>query len=312
MKKETDVRAELLPVLYESEPLCLREDEWPEEPAPCGLPPVTGVTVTECFAPHADGGSVRTLVFAPQTQQGSLPGLLWIHGGGLYCGVPECDGEHCASLACETGCVVVAPDYRLAPHHPYPAGLEDCYDTLLWMAENAGALGIDRDRIAVAGHSAGGGLTAALTLLNRERKKVKLLCQILLSPMLDDRNETQSCREITAQTFPHRWNRDTNAVAWRWYLRETAGEPPIYAAPARADDLTELPPAYLLVGELDPFRDETIAYATKLTQAEVPAELHVYPRCFHGFEMAGAQYEVSRRAMAEAFGALRRAFAGQF
>lgn len=310
MKKETDVLSELLPVVLAIEPCPLREDEWPGEMQPYELPPIPGVTVRQDFAPRHDGGSVRVLVIAPEQPEGVLPGLLWIHGGGFFCGLPEDNALLCAEIARAAGCVVIAPDYRLAPRHPYPAGLEDCYDALLWMAENAGTLGIDGGRIAVAGQSAGGGLTAALTLLNRDRKGPKLVFQMPLCPMLDDRNETASCREISGKTFPRCWNSDMNAVAWRWYLREVQGEPPIYASPARADDLTGLPPAYLLVGDFDPFRDETIAYAAKLSQAEVPVELHLYPRCFHGFETASDEINVSRRAKEEFLCALRRALAG--
>lgn len=309
MKTENDILPELRPILLGCEPCPLREDEWPAQVKPYALDPIPGVTVRQDFAPRTGGGSVRVLVITPENAQGVLPGLLWIHGGGYFCGLPEDSAQLCADFALKVGCVVVAPDYRLAPQNPYPAGLEDCYDALLWMAGNAGALGVDASRLAVAGQSAGGGLTAALTLLNRDRNGPKLVFQMPLCPMLDDRNETASCREITGKTFPRCWNSDQNFVAWRWYLREVQGEPPIYAAPARADDLTGLPPAYLLVGDFDPFRDETIAYAAKLSQAEVPVELHLYPYCFHGFETAGEGYEVSRRAMGEIYGALRRAFA---
>jgi acetyl esterase/lipase len=201
--------------------------------------------------------------------------------------------------------VVVSVGYRLAPEHPFPAALEDCYAALTWLTAHAEELGVDPARIAVRGPSAGGTLAAAVALLARDRKVVKLAFQQILYSPLDDRQSTPSSYEITD---PRMLNRDLLLTIWKDYLgSDHQGEVSPYAAPARADDLSSLPPTYIMVGELDPLRDENIEYARRLMQAGVPTELHVYPGGFHGFESQIPTAAISQRATAEANEALKRA-----
>ena len=238
-----------------------------------------------------------------------LPALLWSHGGGYALGKPEYEDGICERFVLEARCVVVQVDYRLAPEHVYPAAIEDSYAGLKWTADHAAELKIDRSKIAVAGPSAGGGLTAALALMARDRGEVPVLFQMPLYPMVDDRNDTPSSHEINSRTMPKAWNRENNITAWKWYLgSDFSGEVPPYAAPSRAEDLTGLPPAYLCVGQQDPFRDETIDYAARLARAGVSVELHVYPGCFHGFDFIANRTEVCERCRAEYIAALKRAF----
>jgi acetyl esterase/lipase len=198
--------------------------------------------------------------------------------------------------------VVVSVEYRLAPEHPFPAGLEDCYAALVWLAAEARALGVDPARIAVMGQSAGGGLAAGLALLARDRGGPRLCCQLLGIPELDHRLETASMREFVDTPL---WNRPNAIMSWRHYLGEPPGEVSPYASPAIAKDLRGLPPAYVSTMEFDPLRDEGIEYALRLLQAGVPVELHQYPGTFHGSGLvAGAA--VSRRAQAEWLDALAR------
>lgn len=235
------------------------------------------------------------------------PGLLYIHGGGLVLGSPDGDGGLCQRFAAEVGCVVVSVDYRLAPEHPFPAAIEDCYAGLRWMADSAASLNVDRTRLAVAGTSSGGGLTAALTLLARDRGGPEIAFQMPLHPMLDDRNTTPSSREITRESMPRAWNRENNIAAWRMYLGAHEDVPiSPYAAAARAADLRGLPPAYVCVGGVDLFRDETIRYVTRLAEAGVDVEFHLYPGCFHGFDDAASDTPISERARSDSIAALRR------
>ena len=226
---------------------------------------------------------LRVMVYKPKSKQAlkgqeKFPGVLWIHGGGHIIGVPEQDEELCIRLVKEAKCIVVAPDYRTAPEDPYPADVEDCYSALEWMTEK---LPVHKDKIAVAGQSAGGGLTAAVALMARDKKGPAICFQMPLYPMLDYRNTTPSSYQIV----DHRvWCRDFNLTAWKMYLGDNPKEVPAYASPAVAEDVSNLPPAYIMVGELDPFRDEAVTYAQRLMQAGVPVELHVVPGVFHAFE----------------------------
>ena len=234
----------------------------------------------------------------------ALPGLLWIHGGGHIIGTPEMDDELCIRFAKEigsSGCVVVAPDYRLAPENPYPADVEDCYEALIWLTERSN---VDKARIAVAGQSAGGGLTAAVALMARDRKGPAIRFQMPLYPQLDYRNITASSNQIT----DHRvWCKDFNIAAWKMYLADLSGDVPAYASPAMAEDLSGLPPAYIMVGNLDPFRDEDIAYAQRLMEVGVPVELHVIPGATHAFEGVFTDSPLSIKAVNEFINALKNA-----
>jgi acetyl esterase len=198
-------------------------------------------------------------------------------------------------------------DYRLAPEHPYPAAPEDCYASLLWLAGRQAEFSIDRDRIAVVGRSAGGGLAAALTLMTRDRGGPRIAFQLLEVPMLDDRVATTSAREFTDTPV---WDQASATLAWRYYLGDAAGTDAVsaYAAPARATDLAGLPPAYVHTAQFDPLRDEGIAYAQKLMAAGIPTELHSSPGTFHGSSHV-EQAQISRRLAAERMAVLRRALA---
>lgn len=245
-------------------------------------------------------------IYRPEDAQGSLPAVLWIHGGGMVLGNIDQDDLFCKAIAKDVDCTVVSVEYRLAPEHPDPAPLEDCYSTLRWLASNAVEIGADASRIVIGGASAGGGLAAGLALLARDRDEVNVAFQLLIYPMVDDRNITPSSQAIT---HPSVWNREANIAGWRAYLGGEIGADDVspYAAPARASDLSGLPPAYLAVGELDLFLDEDIDYTQRLLQAGVSTELHVYPGAFHGSDMFVADSELSQRWVADRNDALKRA-----
>jgi acetyl esterase/lipase len=208
-------------------------------------------------------------------------------------------------MAIAVGAVVVSVDYRLAPEHPFPAALHDCYSALRYMAGEADALGIDPDRIAVSGGSAGGGLAAATTLLARDLGGPALCFQMLHIPELDDRLETPSMRRFVDSPL---WNQPLAVQSWRAYLGELSGRDdiPALAAPSRADDLSGLPSAYVSTAENDPLRDEGIDYAQRLLQAGVSVELHQFPGTFHGSALVTTA-AISKRAQAESVVVLRRA-----
>ncbi|MFL6158401.1 MAG: alpha/beta hydrolase [Marmoricola sp.] len=243
-----------------------------------------------------DGVAVR--VYRPRGVEGDLPGILYLHGGGFCIGSIETEHLACVVLTSLVQCVVVNVDYRLAPEHPYPAGLEDCYTALTYLA---GLDGVDTTRVAVHGQSAGGGLAAATALLARDRGGPALCFQALGIPELDDRLETPS---MTAFTDTPMWARPQAEKSWEYYLGGQEADQ--YAAPARAEDLSGLPPTYLTTCELDPLRDEGLTYAMRLLAAGVPVELHNYAGAFHGAMLVqGAA--VVKRMQADLVGALDRA-----
>jgi acetyl esterase len=236
-----------------------------------------------------------------------MPGVVEIHGGGFIMGDLEMTDGFCDRVAAEFPAVVVSVQYRLAPEHPFPAGIDDCYAALTWLADNAEDLGIDPARIAIAGQSAGGGLAAGVALMARDRGGPALCFQLLEIPELDDRLDTVSMTEFVDTPL---WNRPNAIRSWSWYLGDDdlpgSDDVSPYAAPARAEDLAGLPPAFVSVMEFDPLRDEGLIYATRLLQAGVSTELHAYPGTFHGSAMV-ADASVSKRAGRDAFDALRRA-----
>ena len=212
-----------------------------------------------------------------------------------------------AHIALETDCTVFSVDYRLAPEHAYPAALDDCFDCLLWLQKHANQLKIDPARIAIGGASAGAGLTAALALRARDEGTQQVLFQLLIYPMLDHRHRTPSSRAIQD---PNLWNEQTNRLAWALYLGALTDhdEIPLYASASLAADLTNLPPAFVCVGDLDIFLDEDIDYAQRLLQAGVPTELHVYPGAIHGFDMLAPDAAISQRLRTDVNNALQKAF----
>ncbi|NHN29699.1 alpha/beta hydrolase [Paenibacillus agricola] len=293
-------------VIYTQENLAAKRKEMNEMLAGmvASLPINDAVLTSERYVPGAEGDpDVRIKIYEPRVKEETLPGVLYIHGGGYILGSADMMDPALQQLVTELNCVIVSVDYRLAPEHPFPAPLEDCYAALKWFSENAEELGGDSSRIAVVGPSAGGGLTAAVSLLARDRKGPSIIFQMPLYPMIDDRNITKSSNEITDERV---WNQAKNQLGWEMYLGEN-GEVSQYAAPARATDLSGLPPTYTCVGDLDPFRDETIDYVLRLTQAGVPTEFHLYPGCFHGFEEYFPTAEISQRIVKEYNTALKRA-----
>jgi acetyl esterase/lipase len=237
-------------------------------------------------------------VYAPRQLAAELPAVLWIHGGAFVLGTADQDEALCQHFVERLGSIVVSVDYRLAPEHPFPAALDDCYAALQWMKANAAELRVDASRIAVAGASSGGTLAAAVALLARDRGEIALAFQLLLYPCLDDRLASSSSMEFAAPGMIG--DRDEVLQGWRAYLGDDpTREVPPYAAPARATDLGRLPPAYVMTGELDALRDEDIAYAMRLMDAGVRTELHVHPGAFHGFDKMVPTAAVSARARHE-------------
>ncbi|PKJ52829.1 alpha/beta hydrolase [Bacillus sp. SN10] len=255
-----------------------------------------------------DANPVRLKIYRPKSNNEALPALLWIHGGGYILGSINDNEDLCVKFAKEVGCVVVSVDYRLAPEHPYPAPIEDCYAALKWIADSAETLNVDSNRIGVAGVSAGGGLTAALTLLARDRQYPSICFQMPLYPMIDDRNNTPSTNEIKEGFV---WNQKSNEAGWKMYLGELYGTDhiPAYAAAARAEDYRNLPYTYTCVGQLDPFRSETLTYVTKLAEAGVDVEFHLYPGAYHGFEMFHPEADISIHALNDYIRAVKTGFA---
>lgn len=293
-------------VVYTRDNLAAKRQEMLEFAAAmsASLPMNDAVLTSERYVPGAAGDpDVRVKIYEPRVKNGPLPGILYIHGGGYILGSADMMDPALQQLVSEIECVIVSVDYRLAPEHPFPAPLEDCYAALQWFSEHAEELGSDSSRIAVMGPSAGGGLTAAVSLLARDRNGPSIRFQMPLYPMLDDRNMTPSSNEIMDDRV---WNKAKNQLGWEMYLGEQGKASP-YAAPARAADLSGLPPTYTCVGDLDPFRDETIDYVLRLTQAGVPTEFHLYPGCFHGFEEYFPSAEISQRVVKEYRAALKRA-----
>lgn len=265
-----------------------------------------GVSAVDQVVPGgARAPEVMVRLYRPEGLHDPAPALFYMHGGGLVRGSVSESDLWCRATARAAGCAVASVEYRLAPEHPHPAPIEDCYAGLSWLAGRAGQLGLDLNRIAVGGGSAGGGLAAALALLARDRGEVQLAFQWLLYPMLDDRSDTASSHRVT---HPKVWNRAANIAAWKALLGETYGTDSVspHAAAARADDLAGLPPAYIAVGEFDLFVDEDVDYAVRLIGAGVPTELHVYPGAFHGSDVRVPGSALSRRITADSQDALHR------
>lgn len=232
-------------------------------------------------------------------------GLLWLHGGGYIVGV-ERDDARCIEFAESVGCTVVSVGYRLAPESTYRESIADSFAALNWMVDNALELGVDKDRVAIGGGSAGGGLSAGLALFNQDNNGPGLAFQLLIYPMIDDTHDTPSGHEVTHPTI---WNREVSFKAWKMYLGEEYGTGDVspYAAASRAKDVSGLPPALVTVGTMDLFRDENIEYARRLMAAGVPTDLQVYAGMFHGAEMAAPDAAASKRMRTGYLTALKQA-----
>jgi acetyl esterase/lipase len=246
------------------------------------------------------GSGVKVRLHRPPNHTASGPALLWMHGGGYVTGDAAQDDDLCRRFARELGATVAAVNYRLAPEHPYPAPVEDCYDALSWLAALPG---VDPARVAIGGASAGGGLTAALALLVRDRGEIPVAAQVLVYPMLDDRTTQRTDLDHPGLRL---WNPSSNRFGWQAYLRDADRD---VAVPARREDLTGLPPAWIGVGTLDLFHDEDLAYAERLRAAGVACEVMVVPGAFHGFDGIAPRAEVSRAFFDSQCEVLKTAFA---
>ncbi|MEI5101874.1 alpha/beta hydrolase [Streptomyces sp. PmtG] len=262
-------------------------------------PDTSGMEIEDRTVPAAPEVAVR--IYRPRGARGAV---VWMHGGGFVMG--DLDTEHpwAARLAAGSGAVVISVAYRLSPENPFPAALDDVCAVLAWTAGHAAELGVDPGLIAVGGHSCGAGLAAAAALRARDEQGPPIRFQLLNQPAVDDRQETWSGRRFTDTPW---MTREKITAMWLHYLGSATADS--YAAPARADDLSGLPPAYVATAEYCPNRDEGIDYALRLLRSEVSVELHQWAGTFHGSQ-AILSAEVSQRQIAELGGALRRALAG--
>lgn len=266
--------------------------------------------VTSCervaTAPGA-ATDVAVVVHSPVSAGGPRPAIIQIHGGGLVMGNADVVTDENRRLAAELDCCVIAVDYRLAPEHPFPAALEDCYTVLAWVNDNAGLLDIDPSRVVVKGESAGGGLAASLCQLARDRGEYRIAFQHLTYPMLDDRTCTRT--DLPAWAGSLVWTVASNTYGWGSYLGERPGAETAeaYAVAARCPDLSDLPPAYVVVGALDLFLEESAAYALRLARDGVPVEFQVVAGACHSFLSFGAGTDLGARVGFNSTDALRRA-----
>lgn len=264
---------------------------------------LSGVDVFEATVAGA-GGDVPVRVYRPR-DPAAAGVLLFMHGGAFVLGGLDTEHTRCLAYSAAAACTVVSVDYRLAPENPYPAGLDDCITVARWLAGGgAASLGADPARIAVGGASAGGGLAACVALHERDTVGCPFVFQLLVYPVIDDRVATPSMARFR-QLAP--WDGEASALMWRLYLGERRSEPvSCYAAAGRAEDLGGLPATYVTTTEIDPLRDEGLDYARRLVAAGVEVEIHHLPGTFHGFDVHAPDAAVTRRALREQAGALRR------
>ena len=248
---------------------------------------------------------LRLRVYKPKTAHAPTPLLLWLHGGGYVIGTPEMDDLDCAGFVRELGLTVVSVDYRLAPFHPFPAGLDDGYSALRWIISRAQPDGFDLHRLAIGGNSAGAGLAAALVQLACDRREIFPAFQLLIYPMLDDRTVLRTGIDDSNNVA---WSHKNNRFGWKSYLGQEGGAPdvPDYAVPARRKDLSGLPPAWIGVGTLDIFHDEDAAYARRLQDAGIQCEFITVPGAFHGFDRFGPLLPIVQNFQKSQIAALKR------
>ncbi len=257
---------------------------------------IDGIDCDEIYIPSeaTPGHKIRARVYKPVGAKGPLPAMLYAHGGGYQVGVPEQANPFYEDIIKRRNVAIVAPAYRLSLQgHPYPAGLNDCYDTLLYMKNSADDFGIRGDKFMIAGHSGGGGMAAALTLKTVDTQAAEIAFQMPIYPMLDHRNATKSAREMVGSPI---WDRDANALAWDHYLGHLKGDVPDHASPAQRQDLSGMPPTISWVGDLEPFKDETIDYIKALDSAGVATKFKLFQGGFHAFEVLLPKAGVSKDA----------------
>lgn len=298
----TEVLAAFTPLQFvdppaQREALLKLRAELPEPPWP------EGVERTDRLVAAAGGHQVPVRVYTPVDAAADSGVVLWIHGGGFCIGHPDEDEPLCARLAIEASAVVVSVEYRLAPEHPYPAGLDDCHSVLLALS----GTGWPDGPIVVAGASAGAGLAAALAQRSRDRGGPSIAGQVLLYPFLDATLSAPSIRTLADSPV---FDAEDARICWEHYLGAARTDPPAHASPPAATDLSGLPPAYLLVAGADCLRDEAIDYAVRMQAAGVPTELHVFPEVPHAFSAVLPTATASRRARAELFEVAKRMMEG--
>lgn len=274
---------ELIPLVRQNPPFQLTEEDYDR----------MGLSVRDVTIPGYQGEDILVSVITRQDHAPGGPGIFHTHGGGMVTGDRFAGIQAVLPWVVDHDAVLVTVEYRLAPEFPDPYPVEDCYAGLVWMAAHAEELGFDAERVIITGASAGGGLAAGTALLARDRQGPKLIGQVLAYPMLDDRNETVSSRQYDGAGL---WDRESNLLGWSCLLGEHRGtdDVSVYAAPARATDLSGLPPALIDCGSAEVFRDEDVAYASALWAAGVQAELHVWPGGWHGFDLGAPDSELSQ------------------
>ncbi len=277
-----------------------------------GAPPISDligdrpIRHEERTVPGPEGApDITVSIFSRTDHVAGGPGIYHTHGGGMIIGDRFTGADEFLSWVLEFDAVVVSVEYRLAPENPDPAPVDDCYAGLVWFADHAEELGVDPHRVVIGGASAGGGLAAGVALKARDLGAPALAGQLLIYPMLDDRNETISSRQIDGFGV---WDRGSNDTGWNALLgdRRKTDDVSIYAAPARASDLSGLAPAFIDVATAEVFRDEDVAYATRIWEQGGIAELHVWPGGFHGFDAMAPQAALSLEARAARVAWLRR------
>lgn len=255
---------------------------------------IKGFECLEEYIPSRDQGrNIRIRIYRPEKIEDELPGFLYIHGGGYLMMVPESDHYLIEEFLKTKDCVIISPDYRLSVEAPYPAAIFDCYDTLEWMVNNSSSLKFNPTQLFVGGASAGGGLTAALTLMARDMGKIQIAFQMPIYPMLDYRMDTHSMKDNNAPA----WSEKHTKIAWDLYLRDVnEGEITSYASPAINNDYSKLPPTMTFVGELDPFHDETVEYINNLEKTGIEVNYKVFKGAYHGFDRIAKKSKVSQLA----------------
>lgn len=276
--------------------LATRTDQ-PAVPDPAPIIGDRAIDIVDRTVPGPPGApELAVTVLTPRGVPGTKPALVNFHGGGMMMGDRSMDTGRLADLVDELGVIAVNVEYRLAPEHPHPAPVEDCYAGLTWTAASCAELGVDPDRLVVMGGSAGGGLAAGVALLARDRGGPQLAGQLLLCPMIDDTGQTVSTRQYEDSGT---WTAQLNRLGWSALLGDGAGSDAVseYAAPARAGDLSGLPPAFIEAGAAEVFRDENVAYAQRIWATGGQAELHIWSGAFHGFDMFAPDSAITRAAL---------------
>ena len=305
-------------------PLSAKAQEFLEQIAAAGMPPLGSASVADTRKAFdgiaAFGGPIQAVarvedrripgpageiplrIYTPQPR-GTLPVLVYYHGGGWVIGTFDTHDAVCRHLANRSGAIVVSVDYRMAPEHKFPAAAEDCYAATCWVASNAAALGADPKRLAVGGDSAGGNLAAVVSLMARDRGAPRIAFQLLVYPVTDYSYDTASYRE---NADGYLLTKDAMMWFWNHYLREPGDGANPYASPLRAASLAGLPPAMVITAEYDPLRDEGEAYARRLREAAVPVTLRRYDGIIHGFFILTGVFDEAIQAVSEAAAEMRR------